>query len=107
MRVRRGVVVTTDTEEEEEEVVVEGGASSASPQSDLLPILLRTSTYVSLPLYCRGKLRPLPERCVSATVDSRGWRHEPFPAGTTTTGVVVSVVVYVAVVVTRSHEISL
>ena len=75
VKVGRGVVVPTETEVEEEAVAVEGGADTASPRSDLLPILSRTPTYVSLPPYRGGKLRPLPERCASATVDSRGWRH--------------------------------
>ena len=42
MRVRRGVVITNKLEAEEESVAVEGGDGTASPQSDLLPILLRT-----------------------------------------------------------------
>ena len=75
VKVGRGIVVPSETEAEEEAVAVEGGAGTASPRSDLLPILSRTSTHVSLPPYRGGKLRPRPERCASATVDSREWRH--------------------------------
>ena len=104
MRVMRGVVVPTETEAKEEAIAVEGGAGTASPRSDLLPISSRTSTYVSLPPYPGGKLRPLPERCASATVDSRGWRHPPFPVGTMGT---TTTAVAVAVSDTMSHATSL
>ena len=71
MGVRRGniVPIETESESEEEAVAMEGGSGTASPRSDLLLILSKTSTYVSLPPYCRGKLRPLPERCSRATVE--------------------------------------
>ena len=78
----------------------------ALPRSDLLPIFLIISTYVSLPTYRRGKLRPLPKRCASATVDSRGWRHWTLPTGTmgmTKTGVAVAT----SAARTRSHATSL
>ena len=100
VKVGRGIVIPT--KKEVELLAVEVGASVALPWSDMLPILSRTSTYVSLPLYRGRHICPLPKRCTRATVEYCEWWHWLFPAGnmvTTTTGV--------AAAGTRSHATSL